>query len=130
MKQLRSFIRISSWFRRYQKNFAMIASPLHKLLKKKDQRWKWTPECQAAFKQIKQNLVQAPILAQADFTKPFIIRTDASAFGLGAVWMQGGPSGDLVIQYARRSLSKEEQKYSTTECEFLAIVWGIETFRS
>lgn len=66
------------------------------------------------------------ILACPDFSRPFVLQTDASDNGLGAAWIQHGSDGDHVIAYVSRSLTATKKKYSVTEKEYLAIVWGIE----
>lgn len=128
VRGLRRFLGIVSWYRRYVPTFATIAAPLHKLLKKK-QRWKWGPEQEAAFQEIKRRLTEAPVLTCPDFTKPFVLQTDASDFGLGAALTQDSEGIERIIAYASRSLSDTEKKYSVTEKECLAIVWGIEKMR-
>ena len=76
-----------SWFRRFVPNFATVIYPLSKLMKK-NMPWQWTNEQQNAFDKMKHLLTTAPILQQADHSKPFAIKTDASANALGAVMIQ------------------------------------------
>lgn len=93
----------------------------------------WTPECQQAFEELKQTLVEAPVLAYADYTLPFRLYTDASLQGLGAVLAQVQGGQERVIAYASRSLhaaEKNDQNYSTFKLELLALKWAVvEKFR-
>ena len=109
-------------------NFSHIAAPLHRLLKK-DAVYEWTVENEQAFQILKGKLMLAPILKYPDFAQPFILTTDASEEGLGAVLSQGEISRDLPVAFASRTLSKAERSYSTTEKELLAVVWGMRYFR-
>lgn len=97
----------------------MIA-PLTELTKKKT-KWNWGEKQEKAFHDIKETLVSAPLLTCQDFSKPFILRTDASNSGLGAVLSQEGTDGEKPIAYASRGLTSAEKKYSTTELECLAV---------
>ena len=129
---LRQFIGLASYYRRYIKNFADIANPLHKLTQKmpdpKNVPFVWTEECAAAFTTLKCKLIQAPILGYPQFTtstSPFVLQTDASAVGLGAVLEQD----NKVIAYASRALSKSEYNYSTIQKECLGVVFATKQFR-
>ena len=86
----------------------------------------WTNECQVAFEHLKCLCSQTPILACANYEKPFKLHTDASENGLGAVLYQKEDDGmERVIAYASRTLSKSEQNYDTHKLEFLALKWSI-----
>lgn len=98
-------------------------------LTKKNQAWQWDDEQQAAFNKMKTLLTTSPILQQADETKPFTIRTDASGYGIGAVLVQGEKEEEHPIEYASRLLIPAEQNYSTIEREALAVVWAVNKFR-
>jgi transposase InsO family protein len=128
LRQLRRFLGMASWYRRFIPDFSRIAAPLNRLLKKGG-RWDWTSEQDAAFNTLKDSLSAAPVLACPDFGKPFVLQTDAADTGLGVALTQYVDGGDHVIAYASRSLTKPEQAYSTTEKECLAVVWGIEKMR-
>lgn len=87
VKALRSFLGLASYYRRFVPNFAQAAGPLHAFTKQ-DTPFVWTAECQTAFTKLKHQLTEAPVLAYPDFSKPFILETDASGVGLGAVLAQ------------------------------------------
>ena len=106
-----------------------MANVLHALTKK-EVPFLWTPDCQAAFENLKDLLTSAPILAYPDFSKPFVLETDASISGLGAVLSQRQEEGSTrPIAYASRSLLKHEQNYGITELEGLGVVWAVKHFR-
>ncbi|XP_060810186.1 uncharacterized protein LOC132904273 [Amyelois transitella] len=128
IKHLKCFLQTSSWFRRFIPDYANIAKPLTFLLKK-GSAWRWETEQQAAFDHIKELLVSAPILRQADESKPFILRTDSSGYCLGAALMQGEGFEERPIEYASRLLTDAERNYTTTEREALAVVWAVGKFR-
>lgn len=127
-KAVRRFVGLAGWYRRFIPGFAGCVAPLTKLFSK-GKSFCWSPEADEAFQHIKQCLVTAPILTCPDFNRPFIIQTDASTVGLGAVLSQEFPEGEKAIAYASRSLNNCEKKYSATELECLAVVWAVEKFR-
>ena len=86
---------------------------------------KWDFECQTAFDQLKELCTTTPVLAYADFTKPFKLHTDASVLGLGAVLYQLHESVEKVISYTSRSLTQSETKYPVHKLEFLCLKWAI-----
>ncbi|UYV72093.1 hypothetical protein LAZ67_9001794 [Cordylochernes scorpioides] len=128
VKEVQSFLQTCSWFRRYIPNFAERSRPLSNLTKKKVP-WGWGFSQQKAFELLKECLITPPVLKQADGSSPYIIRTDASSFALGAVLLQGQGAGERPIEYASRLLSPAEINYSTTEREALAVVWALKKFR-
>ncbi|KAK6169383.1 hypothetical protein SNE40_020449 [Patella caerulea] len=85
----------------------------------------WEKEQQAAFEKLRTSLVEPPVLAYADFSKPFILHTDASGLGLGAVLYQGHNGLEKVIAYASRSLNRSEGNYPAHKLEFLALKWSV-----
>ena len=129
VKCLRSFLGLASYYRRFVPNFAKVAGPLHALTKK-GVPFVWTRECQTTFDTLKALLTSSPILAYPDFTKPFVLETDASIAGLGAVLSQRQEDGSTrPIAYASRSLLKHEQNYGITEMEGLGVVWAVRHFQ-
>ena len=95
----------------------------------KDRKWNWSEECEHAFHHLKHLLTTAPVLAYPQFNHQFILDTDASQEGVGAVLSQNIDGHERVIAYASRTLTKAERKYCTTRREMLALVWGIRTYR-
>lgn len=126
--ELRRFIGLASWYRRFISDFSCRIRPLTQLLRK-GQRWIWTAEQEAALQEIKTLLTSAPILARPDFSRTFLLQTDASAEGLGAVLTQDTDNLERVIAYASRALQGAERNYSVTEKECLAVLWAIKKFR-
>ncbi|GFX65792.1 retrovirus-related Pol polyprotein from transposon 297 [Trichonephila clavipes] len=129
LKQLQSFLQTCSWYRQFIPNFSDIARPLSNL-SKKSTAWKRSEIEQQAFETLKQCLITPPILRQVDPKKPFIIRTDARNYALGAVLLQGeSPADEQPVEYASRLLSSAEKNYSITEREALAVVGALNKFR-
>ena len=124
---VRQFIGLASYYRRYIKDFAEIAAPLHRLTQK-GETFQWGDECSKSFNRLKASLSGAPVLAFPVFGKDasaFVVQTDASAIGLGAVLEQNGK----VIAYASRVLTKPEKNYSVIQRECLAIIFALKQFR-
>ena len=120
IQELRRFTVIVSWYRRFIPNASAIASPLNKLTRKQS-KWHWGEAQQKAFDELKKKLTLAPVLACPDFTKPFVLQTNASDDGLGAMLTQTVDDEERLIAYAIRSLSSPERNYSATEKECLAV---------
>ncbi|KMQ83753.1 reverse ribonuclease integrase, partial [Lasius niger] len=128
IKQLRRFIGMASWYRRFIPQCATKLEPLTRLLKK-NHSWEWGDNQKAAFESIKECITSPPILACPKFELPFVLQTDASSVGIGAVLTQETEGVEQVIAFASRALSEAERKYATTEQECLAVVWAIKKFR-
>ena len=128
VKDVRAFMGLTNYYRKFVKDFAHIASPLHDLTKK-GAAFLWTEECQTAFETLKQALTEAPILAYPDFTQPFQLATDASNDAIGMVLGQKRNGKEVVIAYAGRKLNPAERNYSVTEREALAVVDGVRHFQ-
>ena len=129
--QVRQFLGLASYYRRFVPKFAKIAAPLHALLKKEN-TFEWTSECTVAFNLLKDALTSPPVLVYPKFgpDSEFILETDASYVGLGAVLSQRQEDGKVhPIAYASRSLDVHEKKYGVTELETLGLVWAVRYFR-
>ena len=124
---LRGALGLFSYYRKFVKGFSTVAKPMTELLRK-DEPFIWNEKRQRAFDILKEKLTTAPILGYPDYEKPFILFTDASGKGLGAVLSQKQNDKEVVIAYASRSLNKAEQNYPITELEALAVVWAINHF--
>lgn len=116
VSEVRSFVGLCSYYRRYIKNFASIVKPLNNLTQK-NQKFVWTKECQEAFDSLKLKLIQTPILSYPNFNESFILDTDASNFAIGAVLSQNIDGQEKVVAYASRALTKSERKYCVTRKE-------------
>lgn len=128
--EVRSFLGLANYYRRFIPGFARIALPLYELTKK-HQIFEWSGLAQAAFTRLKQALSEAPCLQAPDFSKPFILQTDASGEGIAAVLVQLDNEGtEHPIAYVSRKYNPAESRYSATEQECLAIVYGINQFET
>jgi predicted aspartyl protease len=126
--QIKSFIGIASYYRRFIKNFAAIARPLHNLTKKGQNTW--NQESLEAFNNLKEALTTTPVLVRPNFDKPFILVTDASRVGLGCALSQLDENGhEHPVQYISRGLRGPELNYGVSKLEGLAIVWAVKIFR-
>ena len=126
--EVRSFLGLAGYYRRYVKGFAAIAAPLHALTRK-DALFHWSEDYQAAFDQLKVRLTTSPITAFPDLSQEFWLYTDASTAGLGAILAQIRDGKECIICCASRALNKAEKSYPATKLEFLAIVWAVAKFR-
>ena len=128
-KEVQQFLGFSSYYRRFVQNYATIAKPLHRLTERPN-KFVWTTECQTAFDELRSRLVSPPILAHPDFSRPFILDTDASDIGIGSVLSQLGEDGqEKVVAYGSRLLTKAERQYCTTRKELLAVVTFTKQYR-
>ncbi len=125
---IRSFMGLASYYRKFISDFADIARPLIKLTEK-NARFMWGEEQETSFMLLKQKLTQSPVLAYPDPDITFILDTDASNFGIGAVLSQVQGGTERVIAYGSKSLSKSERRYCTTRREMLAIVYFTKYFK-
>ena len=122
--EVRSFLGLAGYYRRFVQDFSRIAMPLTKLTRK-EEKFIWTEKCEESFHELKKRLVSAPVLSLPDEQGNFVIYSDASHKGLGCVLMQH----DKVIAYASRQLKPHEQKYPTHDLELAAIVFALKTWR-
>ncbi|KAG2465187.1 POL3 protein, partial [Polypterus senegalus] len=129
-KKVRTFLGVASYYRRFIPNFAHRAAPLTELTRgRKNQPILWTENCERSFSDLKKALSSYPVLRNPDFTKDFILQTDASAFGVGAVLSQIFDGEEHPITYLSRKLLPRERNYSTIEKVCLAIRWAVEALR-
>ena len=127
-KEVRVYLGYASYYRKFIRGFAYIADHLNKLLHK-NHLFQWTVECEDAFKALKKAFLEVVTLAYPDFSKPFIVDTDASDVGIGAVLSQLNNSNvEQPLAYYSRSLSKPERKYAVTRKEMLALVDSLHHF--
>ncbi len=131
-KQVRVFLGLCGYYRRFIPSFSTIANPLTELTRKtKENIVKWDTHCKLAFKSLKKALTQHPVLTPPDWENQFVLQTDASATGLGYVLSQRNQDGEEhPVAYGSRKLLPREQKYSAIEREALAIVSGIKHYRT
>lgn len=131
LKELRRFIGMTSYYRRFIKSFAHIAAPLNDLTKSKSKIIKWNDKAIEAFDNLKTAMIQAPVLATPDFEKPFIVQCDASDLAISGVLVQKDPetNEEKPIAFASRKLRGAELNYTTTEKECLAVIFSIEKFK-
>ena len=128
-KNIQQFLGLANYYRRFIKDFGTTAKPLQRLLEK-NIAFEWTQQCQAAFDHLRKCLMTTPILAFPDHSRHFVLETDASDTGIGAILSQvQNDGGEVVIAYASRSLSRQEQRYCVTRRELLAVVEFIHHFR-
>ncbi|XP_062612631.1 uncharacterized protein LOC134274364 [Saccostrea cucullata] len=139
IKQLRQFLGFVGYYRRFIEHFAEIVAPLNALLqghgvstkqkrKKKTNKavkWQWREREEEAFQTVKSKLLEPPILGFANYKLPFILHTDASIHGLGAVLYQVQQGKKRVIAYASRGLRSSERNYPAHKLEFLALKWAV-----
>ncbi|CAM5133262.1 unnamed protein product [Eretmochelys imbricata] len=130
-KQVQSFLGLAGYYRRFVLQYSEIAAPLTDLTKKKQPNAvQWTKECQKAFNQFKATLMSDPVLRAPDFDKPFLVTTDASEHGVGAVLMQEGPDQEFhPLVFLSKKLSERESNCSVSEKECYAIVYALEKLR-
>ena len=126
-KELKQFLGLTNYYRRFIKDYAHIAEPLHKV-QGKSKSLQWNPSCQLAFDTLKHKLTTPPILAYPDFLSPFLVYSDASSTAIGGVLGQIQQNKEVVISYGSRQLTKAERNYSAVEREVLAAVWTIKEF--
>ena len=127
LKELRSFLGFCTYYRRFVKDFSKLAAPLHALTKA-GVIFKWDPSCHTAFETLKAALTSAPVLQYPDPNKPFILDTDASSVGVGAVLSQVHDGVEQVVAYFSRALSPAERNYCVTRKELLAVVTAVRHF--
>lgn len=126
-KQVRSFLGLSGYYRKFINNYASTAKCLTELTKK-SVKFSWNSKHQEAFDSLKKSLTTYPILVYPDFNEKFILTSDASGTGLGAILSQIREGRERVIGYASRQLNKAESSMTTTEQEMLAVIFGLKFY--
>ena len=129
-RQVRSFLGVIGWYRRFVPHFSTRAGPLIDLTRKAAPvRVVWSDQCSKAFEDLRTCLTRDPILQSPDFSQPFLVQTDASGVGLGAVLLQGPPGEQRPVVYLSRKLFPRETRYSTVEKECLALKWAVDSLK-
>jgi hypothetical protein len=124
VSEIRSFLGLAGYYRRFIEGFSKFARPMTELLKK-EKRFNWTESCEKSFQELKRRLTTAPVLTLPDIQRDFVVYCDASRQGLGCVLMQDGN----VVAYASRQLKPHEQNYPTHDLEFAAVVHALKIWR-
>jgi hypothetical protein len=124
VSEVRSFLGLAGYYRRFVEGFSRIAAPLTHLTRK-NAKFEWKEECEKSFQELKQRLVTAPVLTIPSSSGGFVIYSDASRKGLGCVLMQHG----RVVAYASRQLKNYEQNYPTHDLELAAVVFALKIWR-
>ena len=124
VSEVRSFLGLAGYYRKFVEGFSKIAAPLTKLTRK-DVKYDWVDACQQSFEELKSRLTSAPVLVLPNGRDEFVVYSDASRQGLGCVLMQN----DRVIAYASRQLKKHEQNYPTHDLELAAVVFALKIWR-
>nr|GEW03098.1 hypothetical protein [Tanacetum cinerariifolium] len=123
IKQLRGFLGLTGYYRRFIKNYPIISQPLITLLK--NNAFKWNESAEMAYQQLKKAMMEAPVLALPNFSQEFVVKTNASETGIGVVLCQNGHP----IAYLSKTLAAKHQSLSTYEKEFLAVVVALEKWK-
>jgi hypothetical protein len=124
MTEIRSFLGLAGYYRRFVEGFSAIASPMTKLTRK-EVKFEWSKECEQSFQELKKRLTTAPVLTLPEGQEGFIVYSDASNKGLGCVLMQKGK----VIAYASRQLKPHEVNYPVHDLELAAVVFALRIWR-
>ena len=128
IKNIRQFLGLAGYYRKFIKDFAKISKSLTRLLQN-DEPFNWTDEVNISFIKLKEALCSAPALIFPDLTQPFIITTDASGYAVGGILSQGKVGIDHPIAYTSRVLREPELNYDTSEKEALAMIHAVKIFR-
>jgi hypothetical protein len=122
--EIRSFLGLAGYYRRFIEGFSTIAIPMTRLTRK-ETKWEWTQECEESFQELKKRLTTAPVLTLPSGTEGLVVYSDASKKGLGCVLMQHGK----VIAYASRQLKAHEINYPVHDLELAAVVFALRVWR-
>ena len=128
-KEVRTFIGMASYYRRFIRDFGTVSAPLVKLTEH-DAEWNWSEAQEEAFNKVRNAIADDAVQAHPDYAKPFLVDTDASDIGLGAVLSQVNDAGaERIVMIESRKLNPSEAKWHIREKEALAIIWALEKFR-
>lgn len=128
VKELKSFLGMVAYYNIHMPDMATVTEPLHRLLRK-GVVWDWSKGCEAVFCQIKELLIEAPMLEHFDLSKPIVVHCDASEYGVGVVLSHVLENGDeKPVTFASRTLTSAERNYATIEKEGLALVFAVRKF--
>ena len=122
--EIRSFLTLPGYYRRFIKDFSRIAAPMTRLTRK-EVKFEWDNRCEEAFQELKRRLISAPILIVSDRGQGYTVYCDASRAGLGCVLMQSR----RVVAYGSRQLKNHEQKYPKHDMELVAVVFAMKIWR-
>lgn len=129
VKDIRRLMGLAGFYQKFIGNYSRITTPITDLLKKNKKKVEWTTEAEEAFNELKAALTSAPILGNPDFTKQFVIESDASDNAIGAALVQEQDGQTRIISYFSKKLSTTQKKYAAVEKECLAVLLAIDNFR-
>ncbi|GBG69048.1 hypothetical protein CBR_g3746 [Chara braunii] len=128
LTELRSFLGLANYYRKFVRNFSTIAAPLRRLLKK-EAIWQLDKDCTSALKKLKRALIEYPVLKVADPSLPFVVTTDASQYGIGAVLQQDDDNGYRPVEFMSARMPSEKVATSTYERELYALRQALEHWK-
>ncbi|GBG58972.1 hypothetical protein CBR_g24321 [Chara braunii] len=128
LTELRSFMGLANYYRKFVRNFSTIVAPLRRLLKK-EVIWKWDKDCTSAMKKLKQASIEFPVLKVADPSLPFVVTTDASQYGIGVVLQQDDDNGYRPVEFMSARMPSEKVATSTYERELYALRQALEHWK-
>ncbi|GBG75978.1 hypothetical protein CBR_g21220 [Chara braunii] len=128
LTELRSFLGLANYYRKFVRNFSTIVAPLRRLLRK-ETIWKWDKYCTSAMKNLKQALIEYPVLKVADPSLPFVVTTDASQYGIGAVLQQDDGNGYRPVEFMSARIHSEKVATSTYERELYALKQALDHWK-
>ncbi|GBG61704.1 hypothetical protein CBR_g23219 [Chara braunii] len=128
VRDVRSFMGLASYYRKFVRNFSAVAAPLTNLTKK-DTPFLWSLHCQLAFTRLKKALTRAPVLKLPDPTLPFILTTNASRYGIGAVLQQDDGNGLRPVEFMSKKIKTQKLQDSTYEKELYALVCALKHYK-
>ncbi|WJX88382.1 hypothetical protein P8452_70480 [Trifolium repens] len=121
--EIRSFLGLAGYYRRFIEGFSKLACPLTKL-SRKDKAFVWDGDCEKCFQELKKRLTTAPVLTLPDAKESFVVYCDASKMGLGGVFMQKRK----IVAYASRQLKVHEKNYPTHDLELTTVVFVLKVW--